>query len=260
MDLRAASITRIEDRRRGAAQLHASDLLRWAGIGELAGPDTDAIDYSLRRIPALATLYVEGQPLQHLYFVASGSFKSTQNDVEGYEQVLGFALRGDMLGLDALCGQQHASNAVALEDSAVVVLPFGDLLATSREVPALAQLLLHASGAELQRRGDTQYLMAAPSSEVRVARFLLHLARRQAALGQSGHRLRLRITRRDIANCLGVAHETVSRALTGLANGGCIAVSHRDIEIVDVDALHEMQRATRGSARNAVAQAARAAA
>lgn len=248
MNAPAACVTRIDERRRGPAQFRATELLRWAGIGEYAGPDTDRIVFPLRRVPALAMLYVEGQPLHNLYCVASGSFKCIQNDVEGYEQVLGFALHGDMLGLDALCGLRHASGAVALEDSAVVALPYTELLASSREVPALARLLLHAGGAELQRRSDTQYLMAAPSSEVRVARFLLHLARRQAALGQSGRRLRLRMTRRDIANCLGVAHETVSRALTGLAQSGCIGVAHRDVEIVDVGALHDLQRMTRGAA------------
>lgn len=246
----AASVTRIDERRRQPAQFSASELLRWAGLGELAGSATDRIAYPLRRVPALTMLFVEGQPLQHLYCVASGSFKCTQNDVEGYEQVLGFALHGDMLGLDAMSEQRHASSAVALEDSSVVVLPFTELLAASRQVPALERLLLHATGIELQHRGDTQYLMAAPSSEVRVARFLLHLARRQAALGQSGRRLRLRMTRRDIASCLGVAHETVSRALTSLAEAGCIAVSHRDIEIVDAAALHELQRLTRGAARH----------
>lgn len=249
MNTPAAAVTRIDDRRRQAAQFSASELLRWVGLGELASPETDRIVYPMRRVAAFTMLFVEGQPLQHLYCVASGGFKCTQNDVEGYEQVLGFALHGDILGLDAMCEHRHASSAVALEDSSVVVLPFGELLVTDRQMPALERLLLHATGAELLHRGNTQYLMAAPSSEVRVARFLLHLARRQAALGQSGRRLRLRMTRRDIASCLGVAHETVSRALTGLAAVGCIAVSHRDIEIVDAAALHELQRVTRGGAR-----------
>jgi CRP/FNR family transcriptional regulator len=68
-------------------------------------------------------------------------------------------------------------------------------------------------------------------------------------MGRSGRRLLLRMTRRDIASCLGVAHETVSRALTALAQTGCIVVSHRDVEIVDAQALREMQRVTRGNAR-----------
>jgi CRP/FNR family transcriptional regulator len=91
--------------------------------------------------------------------------------------------------------------------------------------------------------------MSAASAEVRVARFLLHFAQRQSALGLSNRRLRLRMTRRDIASCLGVAHETVSRALTALVLHGCIKVSHRDIEIADAPALYELQRVTRGQPR-----------
>lgn len=238
-----------EHRRAALTRCSASDLMRWAGLPALAGPATDGIMFSLRRVSALGTLIVEGQPLHNLYCVAAGSFKCAQTDIEGYEQVLGFALHGDMLGLDGLYGQRHASSAVALEDSSVAVMPFAELIAASHQVPALERLLLHATGAELLHRGDTQYLMSAPSSEVRVARFLLHFAHRQAALGHSERRLRLRMTRRDIASCLGVAHETVSRSLTALAHTGCIAVSHRDIEIIDADALREIQRVTRGNSR-----------
>lgn len=232
-----------------AARCTASDLLRWAGLASWIGPDSDAVTFALRRVAAHSTLVAEGQPLHSLFAVASGSFKCVQVDREGYEQVLGFGLHGDMLGLDALGEQRHPSSLVALEDSAVAVLPASQLLEAGHHVESLERLLLHAIGVELLHRGDTQYLMSAPGSEVRVARFLLHLAQRQQALGQSTRRLRLRMTRRDIASHLGVAHETVSRALTALAHAGCIAVSQRDIEIVDAAALTAMQRVTRGLPR-----------
>jgi CRP/FNR family transcriptional regulator len=249
MSTTLATVVGIDSPRMALARCSATDLLRWAGMPALGGPETDGIVFPLRRVGAGGMLIVEGQPLQNLFCVAAGSFKCTQTDLEGYEQVLGFALHGDMLGLDGLYEQKHASSAVALEDSSVAVLPFRELIAASHRVSALERLLLHATGAELLYRGDTQYLMSAPSSEVRVARFLLHFAQRQTALGHSGRRLRLRMTRRDIASCLGVAHETVSRALTSLAQTGCIVVSHRDIEILDAQALRELQRVTRGTAR-----------
>jgi len=125
-------------------------------------------------------------------------------------------------------------------------MPFAELRDQSHHCAALERLLHQAAGTELLRRADTQYLMSAPSSEVRVARFMLQLAQRQRAVGLSERRLRLFMTRRDIASYLGVAHETVSRALTALVHDGCIAVSHRDIEIVDEPALRELQRMTRG--------------
>lgn len=224
----------------------ASDVLHWAGVPSHAGPETDTIIFGVRRVPADGTLVHEGQPFENLHLVSSGSFKHVQTDLEGYEQVLGFAIHGDIVGLDGLGRSRHTSGAVALEDSTVVVMPLRELLAMGKRLPALESLLHRAAGTELLRRADTQYLMSAPISEVRVARFLLQLARRQSALGHSDRRLRLYMTRRDIASYLGVAHETVSRALTALANSGCIAVSHRDIEIVDEAALRELQRVTRG--------------
>lgn len=232
------------------ARCTASDLLRWSGLGGLADEATDALCYSLRQVPMLSTLIVEGQPLHHLYVVVAGSFKSTRTDDEGYEQVLGFALQGEMLGLDALSTQRHACGVVALEDSAVAALPLTDLLPHSSRLHAMEQLLWHAAGVELRNRAETQYQMSAPSTEVRLARFLLHLAQQQLALGHSGRQLNLRMSRRDIASCLGVAHESVSRALATLVQAGCITVNMREIEIVDPTAMHALQRVTRGAPRS----------
>ena len=228
------------------ARCSASDVLHWAGVPSHASRETDTIYFGMRRVLADATLVHEGQPFESLHLVSSGSFKHVQTDLEGYEQVLGFAIHGDVIGLDGLGRNQHSSGAVALEDSTVVVMPLRELLSLSKQLPALELLLHRAASTELLRRADTQYLMSAPISEVRLARFLLQLARRQSALGHSDRRLRLYMTRRDIASYLGVAHETVSRALTALASSGCIHVSHRDIEIVDEAALRELQRVTRG--------------
>lgn len=224
----------------------ASDVLRWFGLSDDAGPATDLITFPVRRVRSDRSLVVEGQPFEKLHLVSSGSFKCVQTDLEGYEQVLAFAIHGDLIGLDGVGRGRHGSGAVALEDSTVAVLNYHELLTLGRRIPGLETLLHHAAGTEVARRGDTQYLMSAPSSEVRVARFLLQFAQRQAALGHSDRRLRLCMTRRDVASYLGVAHETVSRALTALAHDGCILVSHRDIELIDLMALRELQRVTRG--------------
>ena len=238
----------------GAARCTASDLLRWAGLGDQVSEQTDRMPYATRRVRADTALVHEGNSFEYLYFVCAGSFKCVQVDAEGYEQVLGFALHADMIGLDGMSRGRHASGAVALEDSTVASLPFTDIMAASRRMPAIERLIQRAVGAELLRRSDTQYLMSAASSEVRVARFLLHFAKRQNALGYSDRRIRLRMTRRDIASHLGVAHETVSRALTALQQVGGIVVTYRDIEIVDAKLLQEIQRVTRGTWKGALRQ------
>lgn len=230
-----------------AARCTASEILRWAGLGELVSEHTDRMPFATRRVRMDTALVHEGTPFEYLYFVCAGSFKCVQIDAEGYEQVLGFALHSDIIGLDGLNRGRHASGAVALEDSTVAAMPFAETMAAARRLPPIERLIQRSVGAELLRRSDTQYLMSAASSEVRVARFLLHFARRQNALGYSDRRIRLRMTRRDIASHLGVAHETVSRALTALQQVGCIAVTYRDIEILKPQLLHEIQRVTRGT-------------
>jgi CRP/FNR family transcriptional regulator len=238
-----------QGRRLRAVRCTASDLLRCTGLSHLAGAETDEIAVAMRDAPADSALYHEGQAFDHLYCVASGSFKAVQCDAEGYEQVLGFGIRGDLLGLDSLGSGRHPSGVVALEDSTVMVLPAREFVAGAHRVAALEVLLHRAIGAELYGRGQTQYLMSAPSSEVRVARFLLTFARRLHALDRSDRQMRLCMSRRDIASHLGIAHETVSRALSALDHGGSVRVSNRWIEIVDADALEELQRITRGAPR-----------
>jgi CRP/FNR family transcriptional regulator len=234
------------------ARCSASDLLRWAGMADAVSDQTDRMPFATRRVRADTALVHEGNPFEYLYFVCAGSFKCVQIDAEGYEQVLGFALHADMIGLDGMSRGRHASGAVALEDSTVAALPFAEVMAASRRMPAIERLIQRSVGAELLRRSDTQYLMSAASSEVRVARFLLHFAKRQNALGYSDRRIRLRMTRRDIASHLGVAHETVSRALTALQQVGCIAVTYRDIELLNPRLLRDIQRVTRGTWKGAL--------
>lgn len=224
----------------------ASDVLRWSGLAERTSAATDAVTFQMRRVTAGRSLLVEGQPFENLYLVASGSFKCVQTDRDGYEQVLAFAIHGDFIGLDGLGQDCIRAGAVALQDSSVVTLPVEHWLSLARRLPIMETLLHHAVGTEVARRGDNQYLMAAPSSEVRMARFLLQFAERQRSQGHSERRLRMFMSRRDIASCLGVAHETVSRVLMALAREGYIAVSNRDIELLDVPALMELQRTTRG--------------
>lgn len=146
-------------------------------------------------------LVLEGQTFEKLHLVNGGSFKCVQTDSDGYEQVLAFSIRSDFIGLDALGQDHHGCGAVALEEALVVALPMRDLLHLGRHMPALDASLLHAAGAEVSRLNDNQHLMAAPSSEVRAVRFLLQFARRQAALGHSGRRLRMCMTR--VGACAG---------------------------------------------------------
>jgi len=207
---------------------------------------TDAQPVAMRQLHAGDALFHEGSEAEAICFVSVGTFKSYTTAEDGYEQVLGFAGRGEVLGFDAVCSGQHPTAAVALEDARVFVVPVRDVFAWGNRVPALDRVLHMAVSRQLAQRGEIADVMAAVAAEVRLARFLVQQSARMGACGQSTRRLLLRMSRRDIASHLGVAHETVSRSFGTLAEWGYLRVSYREVEILDLEALKGFARSTRG--------------
>ena len=228
----------------GAPQDGLAALFRLMGVDESAPPASAQI--TTRRVRADVALFHEGTRAHAVYFIAVGTFKFMHTAEDGYEQVLGFAGRAEMLGYDALCQHAYPTTAVALEDSTVYALPVADLFGLSARVPALGRVLHMAASRQLLHQVEIANLMAAVSAEVRLARFLLQLSDHMAERGQSPRRLYLRMSRRDIASHLGVAHETVSRSFGALANWGCVAVNNREVEILDREQLLACASNTRG--------------
>lgn len=224
-----------------------ADVMRVMGVAPEYTEAAEAqVPVAARRVPALAPLFVEGGPADALYLGRHGHFKVLNINREGYEQVLDFAGRGDLMGCEVLGRATHASSAIALDDSSAWVLPLRDLRALRRSVPAFDDVLHRALAQQVQHVGEMAELMSAVAAEVRLARFLLHQSARAAARGQSPRRLLLRMSRRDIASYLGLAHETISRGMTLFARWGCLVVHNREIEILDPQMLAACARSTRG--------------
>lgn len=200
---------------------------------------------TMRRLHNGETLFHEGAPATSIYFVRAGTFKIFATAEDGYEQVVAFALRTDLLGFDALCMDQHPTAAVALEESSVYGIPVRDLFALNQRIPALDRQIHRANSLALAHSLELADVMAAVSAEVRLARFLAQWSRRMSGFGLSPRRFHLRMSRRDIASYLGVAHETVSRSFSTLQNWGLLEVTNRDVEIVDLQALMRLARSTR---------------
>jgi CRP/FNR family transcriptional regulator len=198
-----------------------------------------------QRLHAGATLHHEGAVAHAICFVRAGAFKIFRTAEDGYEQVLGFAMRGEVLGFEALAHGTHPSSAMALEEASVYSLPLDEFDAIDQRLPQLSRLVHRALSSTLVRRGELAEVMAAVAAEVRLARFLLQLSRRVAECGQSPRRFHLRMSRRDIASYLGVAHETVSRSFGALSRWGLISVENREVEILDLSGLKHFALNTR---------------
>lgn len=222
-----------------------ADLLRLMGCRVEPGDDVLDMPAPIRRLRARDMLFHEGGPAESVYFVRAGTFKTFRIAEDGYEQVLGFSGRAELIGFDALCTGQHPTACVALEESSVFSLLIRDLIEPGRRTPSIDRMLAVAVSRALQQRNDLADVMAAVAAEARLARFLLQWSARMAACGQSPRRFFLRMGRRDIASYLGLAHETVSRSLQTLARWDLLSVSNRAVDILDMDGLKTLARNTR---------------
>ena len=229
----------------GAERSSVADVLDLMGAHAAIDANAWALPLTMRQLHVGETLFHECTKANTVYFVHAGTFKTFLTAEDGYEQVLDFVGRAELLGFDALCSGEHPSSAVALETSSVLAVPMLDLVELGCRVPAFGAVVHRAVSSTLARRSELAEMMAAVAAEVRLARFLVQLSRRMAAQGQSPRRFRLRMSRREIASLLGVAHETVSRSFGALVLQGLIDIDQREVEIVDVDALKTFARSTR---------------
>ncbi|MFM0135196.1 helix-turn-helix domain-containing protein [Caballeronia grimmiae] len=204
--------------------------------------DTDALPFPTRSIGRGDALYCAGEPLRSLYTVQSGCFKSVaaypsaNDDAVPHAQVTAFHLIDETLGLDGICTGHHESDAIALEDSVVRIMPVGILEPLCREYAPMQHALLAIMSAEIVRAARLALMLGTMPALVRVAAFLLDLSMRFDASGarpDAFDDVILPMTRADIGSYLGLELETVSRMLSKLQREGAISLHGRQLRIVD---------------------------
>jgi CRP/FNR family transcriptional regulator len=185
-------------------------------------------------------LYRAGAGLNSLYALRTGFMKSCVLHEDGREQVAGFHMTGDLLGLDAISAGKHMCDAVALEDSEVCEIPFPVLEKLSREIPSLQQHFHRIMSREIVRDYGVMLLLGSMRAEERLAAFLLNLSQRFAARGYSAVEFNLRMTREEIGSYLGLKLETISRVLSRFQDEGLLEVQNKRIRIADLDGLRRL--------------------
>ncbi len=193
-----------------------------------------------RRIKRGGHLFKAGDSFEAIYPIRFGSFKSRVLSSDGREQIIGFPLPGDVLGFDAISLGRFQSDAVALEDSEVCVVPFAELETIGRDFSPIQQRLHRIISREIVRDQGLMMLLGTMSAEERTGSFLLNLSQRQLRRGFSSTEFVLRMTREEIGNYLGLKLETVSRTLSRLQEQGVISVDQRKLTIVDQERLREL--------------------
>ena len=227
------------------ADAHRSTLAeacRLLCLPEVAGARQVDTTFLHRRLKAGQRLTSQGEPFEALYIVAEGYFKTFVADETGNQLVLGFPLRGDLVGADGLCNHRHASYAVALTEAEVVVVPFRSIAHLGRSLDDFEQIIYRAISRELVTDHSLRSLVGTLGAEARVARFLANFADRCGSPGRPATRITLPMTRQEIGSYLGLTLETVSRAFSALADSGLVRVAQREVELCDVDQLRVLQK------------------
>ena len=204
----------------------------------LAAPDAGLVDdmvYARKRVKRGDTLFRAGHTFDSLYAVRTGFFKSSVVLEDGRDQVTGFHMAGEILGMDGIAAEAHTADVIALEDSEVCVIPY-----TRLADPALQRQLHKVMSRELVRDQGVMMLLGSMRAEERLAAFLLNLSQRFVARGFAHDEFHLRMTREEIGSYLGLTLETVSRLFSRFQADDLIAVQHKHIRIRDVAGLRSV--------------------
>ena len=193
-----------------------------------------------KKIKRGTTLFTNGERFSSLYAIHTGFFKTCLATEDGRDQVTGFQMAGEIIGLDGIVNDHHTCDAVALEDAEVCVMPFERIEELSREVTALQSHVHKIMSREIVREHGVMLLLGSMRAEERLAAFLLNLVQRLHARGFSQHELVLRMTREEIGSYLGLKLETVSRTFSKFVEEGIVEVKQRHVRILDTDALHSI--------------------
>jgi CRP/FNR family transcriptional regulator, anaerobic regulatory protein len=186
-----------------------------------------------RKLARGERLFQVGDRFDTVYAIWTGFFKTCVSSKDGREQVTGFQMGGELIGLDGIGTRRHEVDAVALDDSQVCVIPFAELEALALEVSSLQQQLHRLMSREIVRNHGVMLLLGSMNADERLAAFLLNLTQRQRARGFSGSSIVLRMSREEIGSYLGLKIETVSRTFSKFQASGLLFVRHRQIQVVD---------------------------
>ena len=210
------------------------------GLGEQDMDRLDQIIGRRRKVPRDTYLYRMDDPFSNLYAVRIGHFKTYQVNASGEQQITGFQMAGELLGMDAISTDRHHCDAIALEDSEVCEIPFPRLEELFGSMPILLRHFHRMMSQEITREQSVMLLLGNMRAEQRFAAFLVNLASRYVARGYSSTDFQLRMSREDIGNYLGLTIESISRTLSKFKKQGLLTVSNREIVLLDPATLKAM--------------------
>jgi CRP/FNR family transcriptional regulator len=240
----ANPVVRLEPFKVACSSCNLRELCLPVGISNDQMDRLDDIVATRRTVGRGEALFRAGDSFTSLFAVRTGFFKTCVSSEDGRDQVTGFQMAGELIGLDGISTDRHTCDALALEDSQVCVIPYQQLEDLSRELSDLQRHFHKIMSREIVRDHGVMLLLGSMRAEERLAAFLLNLTQRLRTRGFSASSLILRMTREEIGSYLGLKLETVSRAFSRFQEEGILRVKQRHIEVLNADALQKLVNGT----------------
>jgi CRP/FNR family transcriptional regulator len=205
--------------------------------------DMERLDDIIRRgrpIQKGQLLFQQGEQFQSVFAVRTGALKTYTLASNGEEQITGFHLASELVGLAGYDNGDYPLTAKALETTTVCEIPLTQLESLADELPDLRKQLMRTMGTEIRHDQNMMLLLSKKNAEERVASFLLDISQRYSRRGFSATHFRLPMSRVDISNYLGLAVETISRVFTRFQKNGLIETQGKEVILQDSDTLYEL--------------------
>jgi CRP/FNR family transcriptional regulator, anaerobic regulatory protein len=216
---------------------HLRDFCLPAGLSQKDVESLDRLPFKRTRTQLGETLFEAGQSFTRIYAVHSGTFKSCVTLADGRQQVTGFHMPGELLGLDGVASGRYASSAIALEDGDICAIPYAVLSEVSAADLDLQGAIARLMSREIVREHSLMLMLGTMKAEERLAMFLLGVSGRMKARGFSATEFHLRMSRAEIGSYLGMKLETVSRTFSSFVQQKLLHVDKKYIRILDLQLL-----------------------
>ena len=236
----AIPLVKIESLKAACSNCNLRELCLPVGLSNSDLEQLDKLVGTRRQVLRGNALFRSGDSFHALYAVRTGFFKTRVSSEDGRDQVTGFQMAGELLGLDGISTDRHSCDAVALEDSQVCVIPYEQLESLTREFSELQRQFHKIMSREIVRDHGVMLLLGSMRAEERLAAFLLNLTQRLQARGFSAAALVLRMTREEIGSYLGLKLETVSRTFSKFQDDGILEVKQRHLRVLDLPSLQRL--------------------
>jgi CRP/FNR family transcriptional regulator len=198
--------------------------------------DMDALDNIVKRGRPLKKgefLFRQGDGFNSVFAVRTGALKTFSVTDGGEEQITGFHLPSELVGMSGMDGMAYPVSAQALETTSLCEIPFEKLDELSVQLPQLRRQLMRMMSREIRDDQQMMLLLSKKTADERIATFLVNLSARFRARGYSANQFRLAMSRSEIGNYLGLAVETVSRVFTRFQQNGLLLAEGKEVQILD---------------------------